>query len=96
MNNFSRGVFTLMANAVPLAAIIGAVVVILHDKDGWGWLLLVAAITHVSYSWSPSDRRTHITDGDLRLLERHFGIRYDNDLGTFSKLERAQRSPEPR
>lgn len=38
--------------------------------------------------WLCGERRTFITAGDLRLLERHFGIRYDNDTGVFSKIER--------
>lgn len=41
--------------------------------------------------WYRLQRRTFITDGDLRILERHFSIRYNNDSGIFSKIERGQR-----
>lgn len=32
----------LGVNVVALACVIGAVVLMMHDKDGWGWLLFIA------------------------------------------------------
>ncbi len=36
--------------------------------------------------WYRLQRRTFITDADLRILERHFSVRYNNDTGVFSQM----------
>ena len=41
----------LMANITSALAIIGAVVLAYNGKDGWGWLVFLAAICHVTIKW---------------------------------------------
>jgi hypothetical protein len=42
----------LVARAVPLACVIGAVVMACHDKGGWGWLLFVAFLLYSDFTCS--------------------------------------------
>ena len=38
----------LVYNIASVASVVGAVVVMLEGKDGWGWLLLVAVALHTT------------------------------------------------
>lgn len=81
MEDLTRGLFVLFGNAVPLACIAGAVILLLHDRDGWGWLMFVALCTHVSYSWK---RGPQVDEED------------EEDCTDLELTQRAQRKGEPR
>ena len=47
------GIGTLLfGNLVSLACIVGAIVLALNDKSGWGWFVFGAIILHVSFKYS--------------------------------------------
>lgn len=51
-------------NAVPIICIIAATVLAFFDKQGWGWLLLIAALLAVHPSTSSADTDDDPDDGD--------------------------------
>lgn len=51
--------FALILNATSLASIVGAVMLALEGKDGWGWLIFTAIALHTT----PSTKKEN-TDGN--------------------------------
>ena len=50
---------TLMNQILPITMVICATVLIMHDKTGWGWLLIIAFLSGSFDIYSNNTNRTH-------------------------------------
>ncbi len=53
---------SLAANLISLSCVIGAIVIAISGKDGWGWFLLVAVICESSIVVSDSVELPEVID----------------------------------